>query len=217
MPPGLVIFDCDGVLVDTEATSNRVMAAAISEAGLSMTTEEVTAQFEGMRLDDIAAAVEDRLGTELPAGWVATFEERRAAEFRKGVRPVPGIDEAIAKIHSSGIPTCVASQASLEKMQLTLTLSNLIHHFPQHTLFSSRMVEHGKPHPELFLLAAASMGCGPAACIVVEDGVLGARAGRLAGMTVLGYAPYSDGARLAHEGAQTFRSMTELPGLLGVG
>ncbi len=217
VPPELVIFDCDGVLVDTEPISNRVMAAAITEAGLPMTAEEVTAAFEGMRLDDIAAVVGKRLGIELPAGWVAAFEERRAVEFRKGVQAVPGVAEALASIASAGVPVCVASQASREKMELTLGLSGLIEHFEEGSLFSSRMVERGKPHPELFLLAARSMKHSPAGCVVVEDGVLGARAGRLAGMDVLGYAPNGRGERLAQEGARTFESMTDLAALLGLG
>jgi HAD superfamily hydrolase (TIGR01509 family) len=215
--PDLVIFDCDGVLVDTEPISNRVMAGAISEAGLPMTTEEVSAAFEGMRLDDIAAEVEKQLGKKLPPGWVVAFEQRRAAEFRKGVEAVPGVAEALASIVSAGIPVCVASQASREKVELTLGLSGLIERFDATSLFSSRMVERGKPHPDLFLLAARSMKCGPAGCAVVEDGVLGARAGRLAGMDVLGYAPDGKGERLAREGARTFDSMTELPALLGLG
>lgn len=212
----LVIFDCDGVLVDTEPVSNRVLAAAIEEAGLAMDAEEVAREFEGMRLDDIAAAVEQRLGSRLPEDWVAAFEERRAAEFRKGVQAIPGVAAALSWIDEAGMLTCVASQASREKTELTLGLSGLIRHFEAEALFSSRMVERGKPDPELFLLAARSLGCEPAECVVVEDGVLGARAGRAAAMRVLGYAPNGNGERLAQEGAETFGSMAELPALLGL-
>jgi HAD superfamily hydrolase (TIGR01509 family) len=214
--PTLVIFDCDGVLVDTEPVSNRVMADAIGEVGLPMSTEEVTDAFEGMRLGDIAAEVERRLGKELPARWVEAFEERRAAEFRKGVEAIPGVADALVSIGAAGIRTCVASQASRQKMELTLGLSGLIEHFEESSLFSSRMVERGKPYPDLFLLAARSMGSDPAACVVIEDGVFGARAGRLAGMEVLGYATDGRGERLAREGAKTFESMAELPSLLGL-
>lgn len=215
-PPGLVIFDCDGVLVNTEPISNRVMTDAISETGLKMNIEEVTEAFEGMRLDDIAAALEERLGKRLPEGWVVAFEERRAAEFRKGVEAIPGVAEALASISAAGLQVCVASQASQEKMKLTLGLSGLIENFAKGSLFSARMVEQGKPHPDLFLLAARSMGFQPAGCVVVEDGVLGVRAGRVAGMEVLGYAPDGRGDRLASEGARTFASMAELPRLLGL-
>lgn len=211
-----MIFDCDGVLVDTEPISNRVMASAISEAGLAMSTEEVAQAFEGMRLDDIASEVEKRHGAKLPEGWVVAFEERRAAEFRKGVEAIPGVAEALASIDAAGVRTCVASQASRQKIELTLGLSGLIDHFEESSIFSSRMVERGKPYPDLFLLAARSMRFHPASCVVVEDGILGARAGRLAGMDVFGYAPDGRSERLASEGARTFESMAELPALLGL-
>lgn len=217
MAPELVIFDCDGVLVDTEPVSNRVMAEVIREAGVSMSVEEVTEAFAGMRLDDIALGVEERLGKSLPEGWVIAFEERRAAEFRKGVEAIAGVADALTAIDAAGVQTCVASQASLQKVKLTLSLSGLIEHFAESSLFSSRMVERGKPCPDLFLLAAREMGFRPADCVVVEDGVLGARAGRRAGMNVLGYAPDGKAERLTREGAATFVSMARLPALLMAG
>lgn len=216
MATELVIFDCDGVLVDTEPASNRILAAAVSEAGLAMDVEQVSEAFEGMLLADIVIEVERRLGRRLPEGWLAAFEERRVAEFRKGVKPIPGVADALIQIGAAGIPVCVGSQARREKTELTLDLSGLIGHFDEAALFSSGMVERGKPHPDLFLFAARSMGCDPGGCVVVEDGVLGARAGGLARMSVLGYAPDGGGERLACEGARTFESMAELPALLGV-
>jgi HAD superfamily hydrolase (TIGR01509 family) len=216
MGPELVIFDCDGVLVDTEPVSNRVMAEMIREAGVSMSVEEVTEAFAGMRLDDIALGVEERLGKSLPEGWVIAFEERRASEFRKGVKAIAGVADALMAIDAAGIQSCVPSQASLQKMKLTLSLSGLIEHFAESSLSSSRVVERGKPYPDLFLLAACEMGPRPADCVVVEDGVLGARAGRRVGMNVLGYASDGKGKRLAGEGATTFASMARLPALLGL-
>jgi HAD superfamily hydrolase (TIGR01509 family) len=214
--PELVIFDCDGVLVDSEPTSNRVLASAISEAGLSITAAEVGESFEAMRLADIAAAVERQLGKPLPEDWIASFEQRRAAEFQKGLDPIPGIAEALARIITAGTRICVASQARREKTELTLDLTGLLEHFEPSALFSSTMVARGKPDPDLFLHAAQAMGAAPASCVVVEDAVPGARAGRLAGMPVLGYAPDGKGERLAHEGAVVFDSMEELPALLGL-
>jgi HAD superfamily hydrolase (TIGR01509 family) len=215
-PPELVIFDCDGVLVDSEPVSNRVLAGAITEAGLPITAGEVSESFTAMRLDDIAAAVEKRLGRRLPEDWIEAFEERRAAEFRKGLDPIPGVAAILTRITASGIGICVASQARREKTELTLGLTGLIHHFEPDALFSSRMVPRGKPHPDLFLLAAQEMGADPADCVGVEDAALGARAGRLAGIRTLGYAPASDGESLAQEGASVFSSMDELPALLGL-
>lgn len=213
---GLVIFDCDGVLVDTEPVSNRLLAEAIGRTGIPMSVEEVTETFAGMRLQDIAAAVEKRLEEKLPGDWVAAFEKRRAAEFRKGVEAIPGIPDALASIKAAGIQVCVASQAAQEKTKLTLSVSGLITHFDEGALFSSRMVKRGKPSPDLFLLAARSMGFQPADCVVVEDGILGARGGARAGMRVLGYSPNGKDGALAREGAATFQSMKELPALLGL-
>jgi HAD superfamily hydrolase (TIGR01509 family) len=212
----LLIFDCDGVLVDSEPTSNRVLAAAISAVGLPMSAEQVVESFEGMRLADIQSGVEAQLGRKLPAGWLAGFEADRAAAFEKDLAPVPGIDAVLEEAVAAGIPMCVASQARREKTALTLGLTGLSRFFPERVLFSSTMVEQGKPHPALFLLAAETMGFDPADCIVVEDGVLGVEAGRAAGMRVLGYAAAErDLDRLSIKGAEVFGSMADLSALLG--
>lgn len=215
-PLGLVIFDCDGVLVDSEPISNRVLAEAITDAGLVMSAEEVAEAFEGMQLDDIAAEVASRLGKKLPVTWVEAFEEQRAIEFKKGLDAVQGVADVLTQIRAAGVAICVASQASREKVELTLGLSGLTGHFESKALFSSRMVARGKPHPDLFLLAARSMGADISRCVVVEDGVLGTKGARLAGMRVLGYSPDGKGGCLADEGATTFESMAELPALLGI-
>lgn len=215
-PPGLLIFDCDGVLVDTEPISNRILAGAISDAGLPMDADTAARAFESMRLDDIQAEVEGQLGRSLPADWLPAFEAKRVAAFREGVEAIPGIADALGALHAAQVPICVASQASREKMELTLGLTGLLTHFDLDALFSSQMVVHGKPHPELFLFAARSMDIEPARCVVVEDGAPGSRGGRAAGMRVLGYAPEGRGAHLAAEGAEIFTSMAELPDLLGI-
>ncbi|MGN6215410.1 MAG: HAD family hydrolase [Solirubrobacterales bacterium] len=212
----LLIFDCDGVLVDSEPTSNRVLAAAISAVGLPMSAEQVADSFEGMRLADIQSGVEAQLGRKLPAGWLADFEADRAAAFEKDLVPVSGVDAVLTEAVDAGFPMCVASQARREKTALTLGLTGLSRFFPEAVLFSSTMVEHGKPHPGLFLLAAETMGFDPADCVVVEDGVPGVEAGHAAGMRVLGYAPAGcDPNRLSMKGAEVFPSMADLPALLG--
>lgn len=212
----LLIFDCDGVLVDSEPTSNRVLAAAISAVGLPISADQVAHSFEGMRLADIQAAVEARLGKTLPAGWLADFEADRSSAFEMDLAPVPGVDEALGKMAAAGIQMCVASQARREKTMLTLGLTGLRRFFPEAALFSSTMVERGKPDPGLFLLAADAMGFDPADCVVIEDGVLGVEAGRAAGMRVLGYAPPGcEPKRLSRRGAEVFSSMADLPVLMG--
>jgi HAD superfamily hydrolase (TIGR01509 family) len=210
----LLIFDCDGVLVDSEPTSNRILARAITEAGLPMQAVEVADLFEGMRLADIQAEVEKRLGSQLPKDWLASFEAEREAAFEQGLPPIPGVLKVLTSAKAAGRQMCVASQARREKTELTLGLTGLSSFFDMTSLFSSAMVERGKPHPDLFLFAAAAMGFEPADCIVIEDGVLGVEAGCRAGMAVLGYGQGSKAERLAGAGAQVFASMAELPGLL---
>jgi len=215
VPPPLVIFDCDGVLVDSEPTSNRVLAAAISEAGLAIEPDEVEREFEAMRLADIQARVEERLGRPLGAGWLVDFERRRETAFREGIDPVAGVEDVVRELCAAGRPICVASQARREKTELTLGLTGLRTYFDDAALFSSTMVARGKPHPDLFLHAAATMGFEPARCVVVEDAVPGVEAALAAGMAALGYAPPGSDDRLARAGARTFSSMADLPELLG--
>lgn len=217
VPAQLVIFDCDGVLVDSETISNRVLATAISEAGLAIEPGEVEREFEAMRLADIQARVEERLGRPLGAGWLGDFERRREAAFRQGVDPVAGVEEVLRGLRAAGRAICVASQARREKTELTLGLTGLRAYFPDSALFSSTMVERGKPHPDLFLHAAETMGADPSRCVVVEDAVPGVEAALAAGMSALGYAPTGSDDRLARAGASAFASMAELPGLLSVG
>jgi len=217
LPVQLVIFDCDGVLVDSEPTSNRVLAAAISAAGLAIDAEEVHREFEAMRLADIQAQVEARLGRPLEDGWLGDFERRRRAAFEEGLDAIPGVEAALTALRAAGVPICVASQAKCEKTELTLSLTGLRGHFPGSALFSSTMVERGKPHPDLFLHAAASMGAEPEHCVVVEDAVPGVQAALAAGMAVFGYAPPGTDDRLGRAGARPFTSMAELPELLAGG
>jgi HAD superfamily hydrolase (TIGR01509 family) len=210
----LLIFGCDGVLVDSEPTSNRVLAKAITEAGVPMHAQEVAETFEGMQLADIQLEVSKRLGKRLSPGWLAAFEAERVAAFEQELEPIPGITEVLAKATSIGTPMCVASQARREKTELTLRLTGLSRFFRSTSLFSSAMVERGKPDPALFLFAAAAMGFEPADCIVIEDGLPGIEAGLRAGMRVLGYGPGGRSARLAGAGTEVFTSMAELPALL---
>lgn len=212
----LLIFDCDGVLVDSEPTSNRILAKAITEAGLPMNQQEVAEIFEGMRLADIQIEVSKRLGKGLPPGWLTDFEAERETAFEQGLAPIPGITEVLARAASIRMPMCVASQARREKTELTLRLTGLSRFFLPTSLFSSAMVERGKPAPDLFLFAAAEMGFEPGDCIVIEDGLPGIEAGLRAAMRVLGYGPNGHSERLAGAGAEVFTSMADLPALLGL-
>jgi HAD superfamily hydrolase (TIGR01509 family) len=156
------------------------------------------------------AILEERLGRPLPDGWAAELDAAVREAFRRELAPVAGIEAALDALD---LPTCVASSGSQEKMRLTLGLTGLRDRFAGR-IFSGGEVEHGKPAPDLFLLAAERMGAAPGDCVVVEDSPFGAAAARAAGMCCLGYAPDGDGAALAREGATVFTAMADLPALV---
>lgn len=215
MTPALVIFDCDGVLVDSEAIANRIMAETISATGIPISFEECRARFVGGTLQRVIDTVEQWLGKPLPPGWKEDFEARRNEAFRKELQPVPGVAEAVAAIRASGTPICVASSGTPDKMSLTLGLTGLKDHFGDN-LFSATMVAQGKPEPDLFLYAAEQMGQVPENCVVVEDSLLGVTAAVSAGMRVLAYAAENDADALKAAGGLPFTDMAELPALVGV-
>lgn len=215
MLPALVIFDCDGVLVDSEAISSRIMAESINAAGIAITYQECRARFVGGTLQRVIDTIEEWRGEALPAGWKEDFEARRNEAFRKELNAVPGVEEVIGLLRGQAVPFCVASSGSPEKMDLTLQLTGLRRHFGDN-VFSAAEVATGKPAPDLFLHAAEQMGQQPETCVVVEDSLLGVAAGMAAGMRVLAYAAGNDADALTAAGAQPFASMAELPGLIGL-
>jgi HAD superfamily hydrolase (TIGR01509 family) len=208
----LVIFDCDGVLVDSEPIANRVLAETLSSAGYPCTFAESVERFVGHNLESIMIMVEAERGQELPPDFARRVQAETFEAFRRKLRPVPEIGTALDRITH---PVCVASSGTIEKMTLTLGLTGLMPYFDGR-LFSARSVPRGKPHPDLFLYAAHHTGVAPAACVVVEDSIPGTRAG----MRVLGYAGGTHvgrdhGARLAAAGAEVFTDMAALPALIG--
>jgi HAD superfamily hydrolase (TIGR01509 family) len=213
----LVIFDCDGVLVDSEPISNRVLAQMLSDEGLPITTKQAREAFQGLRLDGVLAEAERRLGRKLPRDFVQDYEQQRAQAFRLELRAVSGAAEAVAEVLAAGIPVCVASQGKLQKTALSLQLTGLDGLFPVTTRFSAHTVAHGKPHPALFEHAAAAMGADPCHCAVVEDTPSGVTAAVRARMRVLGYAADSDADALREAGAEVMGSLHELPQRLGLG
>ncbi|HEY1690145.1 MAG TPA: HAD family phosphatase [Solirubrobacteraceae bacterium] len=214
--PQLVLFDCDGVLVDSERISNDVLAQMLSAEGLTMRMPQSRATFQGMLLADIRALAQQLLGRSLPSDWIERYERERDAAFRLDLQPVPGAAAAVSAVRAAGIPVCVASQGKLEKTELSLTLTGLAPLFPVDTRFSAYTVARGKPHPDLFLHAAATMGADPSACTVVEDTPSGVTAAIAAGMRAVGYAADSNAAALQDAGAELFYSHDELPRLLGL-
>jgi HAD superfamily hydrolase (TIGR01509 family) len=214
--PQLVIFDCDGVLVDSEVISNSVLARLLTAEGLPTTLAQARRDYQGLLLGEVFERAQAKLGRALPQGLSSRFESERAEVFRRELKPVRGAREAVECVSAAGLLVCVASQGKLEKTRLSLELTGLRRLFPDDALFSAHTVARGKPHPDLFLYAAAQMGATPARCVVVEDTPSGVTAGVSAAMRVFGYAADSDEAALRWAGASTFNSLERLPELLAV-
>jgi HAD superfamily hydrolase (TIGR01509 family) len=179
----LVIFDFDGVVADTEIVSNTVLAEALTELGLPTTLEEALATYMGRSWTDCARIAEEKLGRPLPADFGKTREERLFARLAVELEAVAG---AIEFIEATGDRRrCIASSSTREWLFFCLDRLNLRAHFGDH-VFSATEVPRGKPHPDLFLHAAKTLGVDPAATLVLEDSVLGVRAGVAAGMTTIG-------------------------------
>jgi HAD superfamily hydrolase (TIGR01509 family) len=213
----LVIFDCDGVLVDSEVISNEALARSLTEQGLPTTLAQARRDYQGLLLAAIDSRAEAKLGRPLAQDWLQRYERDRAAVFRRELRAVPGVAAAVRRIKAAGMAVCVASQGKLEKTRLSLQLTKLDPLFPDEALFSAYSVPRGKPHPDLFLHAAQAMAAVPSRCAVVEDTPSGVAAAVAAGMRVFGYAADSDAVALRQAGAEVFGTMEELPGLLGLG
>jgi HAD superfamily hydrolase (TIGR01509 family) len=214
--PQLVIFDCDGVLVDSEVISNGVLAEMLTAAGLTTTLAEARRDYQGLLLTDVLALAEQKLGRALPGDWLADFEHARDAAFELKLKPGDGATDAVQSVLAAGITACVASQGKLSKMRLSLAVTGLERFFPESARFSAESVPRGKPAPDLFLHAAATMGAEPAACAVVEDTASGITAAVSAGMRALGFAADSDELSLRAVGGEILHSLDQLPGLLGL-
>jgi HAD superfamily hydrolase (TIGR01509 family) len=212
----LVIFDCDGVLVDSEPISAEVLGRVLTDCGLPTSAEEADRQFKGQILREVVRIAEEHLGRALPADFIERFERERLVQFKERLQPIAGAAEAVSAVSAGGIGVCVASQGKLEKSEMTLGLTGLRRLFGEHAVFSAYTVARGKPFPDLFLHAAAAMGSEPAQTVVVEDTAIGARAGVAAGMRVLGLAAASDATALREAGAEPFQSLAEVPALLGI-
>jgi HAD superfamily hydrolase (TIGR01509 family) len=212
----LVIFDCDGVLVDSEVISNEVLARMLTREGLPTTLRGARRDYQGLLLADICSRAEAKLGRSLPQGWLAKYEHERAEAFRHGLEPVAGAAEAVRRVKAAGLKVCVASQGALAKTRLTLGLTGLRELFPPGALFSAHDVPRSKPDPALFRHAAATMSVQPSACTVIEDTPSGVTAAVAAGMRAIGYAADSDERALRNAGAEIIRSLDKLPEFLGV-
>lgn len=216
----LVVFDCDGVLVDSVAIDIRELTRTIARLGGTMSEHAVRTAFDGAAIADIERVLAAHLGAPPPADWMQGWFAARTAAFERDLTAVPGAAEAVDTVRTFGWDVCVASQGEPEKLAQTLRVSGLAGHFGPQRIFSATMVARGKPAPDLFLHAAARMGFDPAATTVVEDSSAGVRAGVAAGMRVVGYAggvPRGEAAALHEAGAAaTLTDLACLPALLGI-
>lgn len=208
---GLVIFDCDGVLVDSEMITNRVFAQMLNEVGIAMSLEEMFERFVGRSMPQCLAIVTELLGRPVPDEFVQQFRKRAAAALQSELKAVPDIGTVLAAMC---VPFCVASSGTHEKMQTTLGITGLLPQF-RGKMYSVTEVARSKPFPDVFLYAASQQGVVPSACAVIEDTPTGVTAGVAAGMTVFGYCALTPRHRLIEAGAHhTFERMRDLPGLL---
>jgi HAD superfamily hydrolase (TIGR01509 family) len=217
-PGPLVIFDCDGVLVDSERLAFATLCESLGEVGIVLDADTTLERYLGRRDADITAEISAQARCALPTDFDARYEARLFDALRRELRPIAGVREVLA---GSALPRCVASSSRLERIRLSLQAAGLAPFFAARSVFSACGVPRGKPAPDLFLHAAARMSHDPARCVVVEDSTAGVQAGRAAGMRVLAFAGggHVDGATygvaLRAAGAHTvFHAMAALPALL---
>lgn len=213
----MVIFDCDGVLIDSEPICDRVVAAELASLGWPITADECHERFIGLSFHDTQPIVEAQLGRPLGSDWVDRLVDRVVAAMAAEATPVPGGPDALRATTALRLPWRIASNSSRKEMTAKFGRAGLI------GLVSGRLHSaddviraggRGKPAPDVYLEAARAEGMDPAACLVIEDSVAGVRAAMAAGMDCLGFSPTDDGARLRDAGAMPFDSMHDLPDLL---
>ena len=209
----LIIFDCDGVLVDSEVITGGIMAEDISAHGFSMTAHECLSQFIGMTMADVRENAIS-LGADLPADWVEKIYVKIYERLGKGCPLIAGVPELLDALDAVKLDYCVASNGSLKKMDITLGQNNILARFGPR-VYSAQELGTAKPAPDLFWHAAGELS--PDRCVVIEDSLLGMRAARAAGMRCFAYAPEGNEKAMIAEGATPFQRMADLPALLGLG
>lgn len=205
----LVIFDNDGVVVDSELLANRVLSDLLTESGHPTSIEECIRDYMGGTLAGVHASIRKRTGEELPAAFDDHYHRRLFAVFSTDLRPVPGIESVLSELD---IPYCLASSGTFDRIHRSLSVTGLSGYFSGR-IFSAEQVAHGKPAPDLFLHVAETLAVPASRCIVIEDSPNGVAAARSAGMAVLGYAGLTPAQRL-HDADVIFVTMDELPALI---
>ncbi|MYY80522.1 MULTISPECIES: HAD family hydrolase [unclassified Streptomyces] len=209
----LVIFDNDGVLVDSEPISNTILARYLTECGHPTTYEESLRDYMGSAMHRIHDLILERSGRRLPDDFDEVFHGRVFAAFERELQPVDGAVDVLEKLAGDGVVYCLASSGSHERIRVGHRKAGLDKWFSEDRVFSSQDVGRGKPAPDLFLYAAERMGVAPGKCVVVEDSPLGVQAAVAAGMDVLGYTAMTPAERLVGA-TELFSDLRELPDLL---
>ncbi|MFD6437901.1 HAD family hydrolase [Streptomyces venezuelae] len=209
----LVIFDNDGVLVDSEPISNTILAGYLTELGHPTSYEDSLRDYMGAAVHRVHDLVLERSGQRLPEDFDDVFHGRVFAAFERELQPVDGAVEVLEKLAGDGVAYCLASSGSHERIRVGHRKAGLDKWFSEDRVFSSQDVGRGKPAPDLFLYAAEQMGVTPERCVVVEDSPLGVRAAVAAGMDVFGYTAMTPAERLVGA-TELFGDMRELPDLL---
>jgi HAD superfamily hydrolase (TIGR01509 family) len=181
--PALVIFDCDGVLVDSEMIASRIFAECLNEAGIMLTVEDAMVFGVGKSAMTLGAAVEQEFGRPLPTGFIEDMRARIMAAFTDELKATDEIDRLLAALT---VPRCVASNSHIDRVRHALSVTGLLSYFDPH-LYTAAMVARGKPAPDLFLFAATQHQIAPDQCLVIEDSLSGVAAARAAGMPVVGF------------------------------
>ncbi|MEJ0086235.1 MAG: HAD-IA family hydrolase [Pseudomonadota bacterium] len=204
-----LIFDCDGVLIDSEYLASRVESEQLHALGVELGVEEAHALFLGKTVDGVLDAIAARTGTRPGSSWIYNWAFATAHAFMRELKAVDGVGVAIETLRRRGHRMAVASQSPLARVQLSLQVAGLAGQFGEH-IYVSSMVARPKPAPDVYLLAAERLGAAPVDCVVIEDSPAGAAAARAAGMRAIGYAPGTAFEAMRASGASVIRSMDEL-------
>jgi HAD superfamily hydrolase (TIGR01509 family) len=211
--PDLVIFDCDGVLIDSETVASTVVARDLTALGWAMTTEQAMGLFLGMSITDMEPIIEARLGRRLPAGWRNALADQLVIALGEQARPIPGAADALVAVGALGIPWRVASNSSDEEMAVKFARCGMAKLVAGRCHAAASVIAQGgkpKPAPDIYLAAAAAEGVAPSCCVVLEDSALGVTGAVAAGMVCYGFAPHGTGEQLLAAGAaRIFRTLQE--------
>lgn len=205
----LIIFDCDGVLVDSEPIANTLLRDALEEHGLKMTVEQVVETYVGRSMSAVVSISEEMLDRNLPDDFLDQLQLKTFKAFEQKLRSVDGVETLIKSLMASGTLICVASSGDFEKMDLTLGLTQLRGYFGSN-IYSSSQVKRGKPYPDLYLYAAEKMQVEPAKCLVIEDSLPGVRGAVAAGMEVIAYSVRGEDEKLRKAGGLVFDNMVSV-------